>query len=80
MRFHYSFQVSKLLRDLKEEGAPLRRAIEALKKNLFPEDAMQVKGYPNRYEIFVMGYWMIYEVDQSGGETVIWVTAIEENK
>jgi hypothetical protein len=80
MRFHYSFAVSKLLRDLQETGAPLRRAIEALKKNPFPEDAYAVEGYPERYEFFVAGYWIIYEVDQSGGETVIRVTAIEANQ
>jgi hypothetical protein len=68
-----------LLRDLKEQGAPLRRVIEGLKNNLFPEDALKVDGYANRYEIFVSGYWIIYEVDQSGGETIILVTAIEEN-
>jgi len=79
MRFHYSFAVSKLLRDLKDEGAPLRRAIEALRQNPFPEDALPVDGYENRYEMFVIGYWIVYEVDQRGGETVIQVAAIKEN-
>jgi hypothetical protein len=77
MRFHYSFAVSKLLRDLKEQGAPLRRAIEALKQNPLPEDAMKVEGYPNRYELLVAGYWIVYEVDRGGGETVIRITVIE---
>jgi hypothetical protein len=79
MRFHYDFEVSRLLRILKEEGAPLRRAIEALAKNPFPEHALVVEGHPNRREIFVRGYWIVYDVDQSGGETVLWITAIEEN-
>jgi hypothetical protein len=79
MRFHYAFPVSKLLRDLKEEGAPIRRAIEALKKNLFPEGASKVDGYANRYEILVAGYWLIYEIDRSGGETVVWIVAVEKN-
>jgi hypothetical protein len=67
-----------LLRALREEGAPLPRAIEALAKNPFPEEARIVEGYPNRREIFVRGYWIIYDVDQSGGETVIWMMAVKE--
>lgn len=78
MRFHYSFEVSRLLRALKEEGAVLRRTVEGLKENPFPEDAMVVEGHPSRREIFVRGYWIVYEVDRTGGETVIWITAIEE--
>ena len=83
MRFHYSFQVSKLLRDLKELGAPLRRAIEALRHNPIPEDARAIPERPGRYEIHVRvsqrGYWVIYEIDESGSETVITVSVIEPN-
>lgn len=79
MQFRYTFTVSKLLRELKEEGAPLRRTIEGLRKQLFPADALKVDGYANRYELFVAGYWIVYEVDQQGGETIVLVTAIEEN-
>jgi hypothetical protein len=49
-----------------------------LKENPFPEDAMVVEGHPSHREIFVRGYWIVYEVDRTGGETVIWITAIEE--
>lgn len=80
MRFHYSFAVSRLLRELKETGAPLRRLIESLQDNLFPNDVLKVEGYANRYEIFVAGYWIVYEIDQSDpDETVVWVILIEAN-
>lgn len=45
MRFHYSFAVSKLLRDLGEAGAPIRRMIETLRKNPTPDDALSVDGF-----------------------------------
>ncbi len=80
MRFQYSFAVSKLLRDLKEAGIPLRRMIESLRQNPFPEDAIKVADYANRYEIFVAGYWIVYDVDRSNpSEMVIRVILIEAN-
>jgi hypothetical protein len=79
MRFHYSTRVSKLLRDLKEEGAPLRRMIESLHKDPIPEDALKVSGHLDRYELFVAGYWIVYEVDKSGGETILWIVNIVKN-
>lgn len=78
MRFHYAFGVSKLLRDLQEAGAPLRRMIESLRKDPFPEDVLKVEGYLDRYEVFVAGYWIVYEVDRSNpSEMVIRVILIE---
>jgi hypothetical protein len=80
MRFQYAFGVSKLLRDLKEAGIPLRRMIEALQKNPFLDDALKVEGYADRYEVFVAGYWIVYEIDQSNpSEMVIRVILIEAN-
>jgi len=80
MRFQYSFAVSQFLRDLEEAGTPLRRMIESLRPNPIPEDAIKVTGYTNRYEVFVAGYWIIYEVDRSDpGETAGWVILIEVN-
>ncbi len=80
MRFQYAFNVSKLLRDLQEAGAPLRRMIESLRKNPIPEDAIKVEGYLARYEVFVAGYWIVYEIDRSNpSETVIWIILIEAN-
>lgn len=80
MRLHYSFAVSRFLRDLQEAGAPLRRLIESLQQNPIPEDAIKVEGYVSRYEVFAAGYWIIYEIDRSDpGETVVWVILIEAN-
>jgi hypothetical protein len=80
MRFHYSFAVAKFLRELKEAGAPLRRKIESLRDDPFPEDALKVEGYASRYETFVAGYWIVYEIDRSDpSETVIWVILAEAN-
>lgn len=80
MRLHYAFGVSKLLRELKEAGAPLRRMIESLQKDPFPEDALKVEGFANRFEVFVAGYWIVFEVDQSNpSETVVWVISVEAN-
>jgi len=80
MRLHYSFVVSQFLRQLKEAGAPIRRAIEALQKEPTPEDALKVEGYVSRYELFVAGYWVVYEVDRTDpSETIVWVILIEAN-
>jgi hypothetical protein len=80
MRFHYSFAVSKLLRDLGEAGAPVRRMIEALRKNPTPDDALKIDGYTSRYEVFAAGYWIVYEIDRADpSETVVWIVLIEAN-
>lgn len=77
MRMHYSFQVSKLLRDLGESGAELRRALESLKDNSTPDWAIEMPERPGRYEFPVAGRWVIYEIDKTGMETVIRVTVVE---
>jgi hypothetical protein len=77
MRMHYSYQVSKLLRDLGDEGAELRRALESLKVNQTPDWAREITERPGRYEFPVAGKWIVYEVDRTGMETVISVTVIE---
>jgi len=80
MRFHYSFDVSKFLRDLNEAGAPLRRRIESLREDPVPEDALKIEGYADRYELFVIGYWIVYQIDRSNpSETVIRVILIDAN-
>ena len=80
MRLHYSFQAVKLLRTLGSEGVGLRRTIESLLNNPIPDDVLVSKARPGRYELFHFGYWIVYEIDQSGAETIIRVTAIEENR
>jgi mRNA-degrading endonuclease RelE of RelBE toxin-antitoxin system len=79
MRVHLSREVLQIWYRLGEEGAELRRVLEGLKKNPVPEGVRAIEGYPNRYELFVAGYWIVYEIDQSGGETVVIVSAIEQN-
>ena len=80
MRFRYSFAVSKFLRDLGSAGAPIRRMIETLHRDITPEDARKVEGYASRYEVFVAGYWIMYEIDRSDpSETVVWVILVEAN-
>lgn len=83
MRYQYTFAVSKLLRDLGESGSPLRRAIETLQRNPTPPGAIASAERPGRYEMHVRvgqgGYWLIWRVEKDRGETVITITAIEEN-
>ena len=79
MHIHLSQQAIRLLYQLGLEGSELRQALETLKQDPIPEWALPVADHPNRYEFFVAGYWIIYEVDHDAGETVILVSAIEEN-
>jgi hypothetical protein len=79
MRVHLSQQAIRLLYQLGEAGSALRQTLESLKENPTPEWARVVEGYEVRYEFFVTGYWIVYEIHRGGGETVITVTAIEEN-
>lgn len=77
MRMHYSYQVSKLLRDLGDEGKELRRALESLQENPTPDWAVAVPERPGRYEFPVAGRWIVYDVDRAGMEMVIRVTVID---
>jgi hypothetical protein len=78
MRVHISSQVQKLRYQLGEAGNELRQALESLKTNPTPEWARKVEEYESRYEFFMAGYWVIYEIKQDRGETVIVVSAMEE--
>lgn len=56
----------------------MRRRVEGLLVEPYPDDAIEIPDKPGRYEIFESGYWIVYEVDQSDpGETVITVLLIE---
>lgn len=80
MRMHYSQQVTRLVRSLGEDGAELRRAIEALKTNPVPDWARPIPERPGGFEWLVAGYWILYEVDRSNpGDTVIRIVTIEAN-
>jgi hypothetical protein len=79
MRVHLSREVIEQLHALKEQGAPLRQAIEALKQNPMPADVLALENRPSEYELFSSGYWITYEIDRTGAETVIRVSLIEKN-
>ena len=75
MRIQVSQQVMRLLRS---QAAPdIRRMIESLRTNPYPEWAREIPDKPHWYEVPIGGYWLIYEVDTSGPETVIRVAAAE---
>jgi len=83
MRFHYTNEVSKLLRDLGESAAPLWAARRALQSNPTPANAISVPDRASRYEqhvrIDTRGFWGVWRVEQDRGEQVIAITALEEN-
>lgn len=80
MRIHYSQEVSVFLRNQGAIYERLRRRVESLLKVPLPEEARAISEHPGIYEIFDLGYWIVYEVDRSDpGETVIRVVVIEPN-
>lgn len=68
MRMHYSLPVSKLLHDLGEAGAEIRRAVEGLKINPYPGWAREMPETPRHFEFFVADRWIHYEVDTNDME------------
>jgi hypothetical protein len=83
MRIHLSPDVIRLLATLREEGAGIRAAIEAIRRNPDQPDAIQTLERPGRRELHVRignrGYWIIYRIKRDRGETQIDITAIEQN-
>ncbi len=61
--------------------AEIRRFVESLRTNQQPEWVRPVPERPGRYELPVAGYWIAWQVDDTGGETTIsvWLIA-EENE
>ena len=76
MRIHLSQQALKFLRSLGEQGAELRQAVESLKQNPTPDWAITLTG--NHYEFFTAGYWLLYEIDSTTSETIVRITAIQD--
>jgi hypothetical protein len=70
MRLHRSERLQNQWYGVSPE---IRRFVESLKQNFRRDDCI-VSNRPNRYEDFVGGKWVIWEIDDSGGETVIRVT------
>lgn len=80
MRMQVDREAMILLRMLGEEGRSVRRRIERLLKDQYPDDAREIADEPGVYEIFETGYWIAYEVDKSDpGETVVIIWSIEAN-
>ena len=75
---HYSLRTSQILRSLGEHGALLRRTIEGLKTNLYPDEARPIPERAGWYEIKVGAHWVIYRIDDSGMETVVFVTVVQD--
>jgi hypothetical protein len=78
MRIDLPSAVVAILRN-KETPQAVRVAVAALGKQPRPPDAMAVAGRPGRYEIFESGYWIVCEMKQDRGETVVKVLAINKN-
>jgi hypothetical protein len=74
MQIHLSRDILSIWRNLPPE---IRRFIESLTRNPRPDDALNMAEQPNRYEDFISGYWIIWEIDDSAKETVIRVTISE---
>jgi hypothetical protein len=61
--------------------ADVRRFVESLRIDPQPDWALAVPERLGRYELPVGGYWIAWQIDESGGETTIavWLIA-EENE
>jgi hypothetical protein len=79
MRMQADRQLMTVLRNL-ETPPEVRRAIESLLKNPYPEWAKMIPERENRYEFFETGFWVAYEVSIDRGETVITVLLIDKNQ
>ncbi len=55
----------------------IRAYIENLKNNPRPQGVLEIIDHPGRREEFVSGRWIIWEVEEKTGETVILVTISE---
>jgi hypothetical protein len=66
-----------------EASRPLWAAIEQLRKNPTPGDARLVSERTGRREMLVQvgarGFWLVWEVRQDRGETVVRLAVIEVN-
>jgi hypothetical protein len=72
-------EVIRTLHELREQGTAIRQVIEGLQQNPTPADVLAINDRPDRYELFSNGYWIVYEIDRSGPETVVRVITIEAN-
>jgi hypothetical protein len=83
MRVQMSKQALSLIYALREDSTAIRAAIEAIRRNPNQPDAIDAPERPGRKELHVKvglrGFWIGYEVNKIGGETVITIASVEEN-
>jgi len=83
MRIHLTRQVVNLIYALREDGQAIRAAIEEIRQDPNHPDAITSPGRPGRRELFVRvdmrGYWIGYEIDSAGGETMVIIASVEQN-
>ncbi len=81
MRLHLSKPAIELLYSLRNEGAPIHEALQAIMRNPDQPDALRPPERPGRYELLVRvgvrGFWILYETKQDRGESVIEAGIIE---
>lgn len=65
MQLHITRDALALLRH-SDTPAALRRAVEALKVDPYPQWSYAVADRPGRREFFEAGHWVVYEVDKGG--------------
>lgn len=78
MRIDLPSSVIAILRH-KDTPQAVRVAVAALWIDPLPADKLTVEDKPDRYEIFESGFWIVYEVKQDRGETVVRVLDIAPN-
>jgi hypothetical protein len=71
MRLHRSERLQERWYSL---PADVRQFVESLKTDPRPQGALVVEDRVDRFEEFVAGFWLTWEVDNPTGETVIRVT------
>lgn len=80
MRMQVDREAMRMIRALGLEGSAVRRRIESLLNEPYPEDARELEDDPGAFEVFESGYWIAYKVDKSNpSETVITILLVEAN-
>ena len=75
MRIHRSKQLTNMWQSMPHE---IRRFVESLLINQRPSGAAPIPEWPRRFEILLASYWIIWQIIEGGGETIILVRIEEE--
>ncbi len=73
---HYDRLIVQKLVALGEPGRPVRQAIRDLAIEPRPDSARTVEERTGNYELFIVGYWVAYRVDDNA--RIIRIIAITE--